>query len=333
MQNRCECRIFDPMIVVTGAAGFIGSAMLGHLQALGYGDLVAVDDFSNPEKNPNLEGKKLSHCVHRDDFFTWLEHHAARIQFVQHIGARTDTAEFGEDVLNHLNLEYSKRVWELCVKYSVPLNYASSAATYGAGEWGFSDNPENLQKLEPLNPYGLSKHRFDLWVMQQERTPPFWAGFKFFNVFGPNEYHKKRMASVVYHAYNQICETGSVKLFRSHHPNFEDGKQLRDFIYVKDVLKVLVFFMENRKNSGLYNLGTGKARTFQDLVMPIFLALNEMPQIDFVDIPQDIREKYQYYTCADMDRLLKAGYNEGFYELEDAVADYLGNYLMAGNYM
>lgn len=183
MKNRCECRIFDPMIVVTGAAGFIGSAMLGHLQSLGYGDLVAVDDFSNPAKSPNLEGKKLSHCVHRDDFFAWFERHAERIQFVHHIGARTDTAEFGEDVLNHLNLEYSKRVWELCVKHSVPLNYASSAATYGAGEHGFSDNPEQLQKLQPLNPYGLSKHKFDLWVMQQERTPPFWAGFKFFNVF------------------------------------------------------------------------------------------------------------------------------------------------------
>lgn len=333
MKNRCECRIFDPMIVVTGAAGFIGSAMLGHLQSLGYGDLVAVDDFSNPAKSPNLEGKKLSHCVHRDDFFAWFERHAERIQFVHHIGARTDTAEFGEDVLNHLNLEYSKRVWELCVKHSVPLNYASSAATYGAGEHGFSDNPEQLQKLQPLNPYGLSKHKFDLWVMQQERTPPFWAGFKFFNVFGPNEYHKNRMASVVYHAYNQIRETGSVSLFRSHRQDYENGKQLRDFIYVKDVLKVLTFFMENRKNSGLYNLGTGKARTFQDLVMPIFLALNELPQIDFVDIPQDIREKYQYYTCADTDRLLKAGYNQGFYELEDAIMDYLGKYLMAGNYM
>ncbi len=333
MQNRTECRIFDPMIVVTGAAGFIGSAMLGHLQALGYGDLVAVDDFSNPAKNPNLEGKKLSHCVHRDDFFAWFEKHAERIQFVHHIGARTDTAEFGEDVLNHLNLEYSKRVWELCVKHSVPLNYASSAATYGAGENGFSDDPEKLQNLHPLNPYGLSKHKFDLWVMQQERTPPFWAGFKFFNVFGPNEYHKKRMASVVFHAYNQIKETGKVSLFRSHRPDFEDGKQLRDFVYVKDVLKVLVFFMENRRNSGLYNLGTGTARTFQDLVLPIFSAMNTRPVIEFIDIPTDIREKYQYHTCADMDRLLKAGYNQGFYTLEAAVNDYLSNYLTSGNYM
>jgi ADP-L-glycero-D-manno-heptose 6-epimerase len=333
MQNRTECRIFDPMIVVTGAAGFIGSAMLGHLQALGYGDLVAVDDFSNPAKNTNLEGKKLSHCVHRDDFFAWFEKHAERIQFVHHIGARTDTAEFGEDVLNHLNLEYSKRVWELCVKHSVPLNYASSAATYGAGENGFSDDPEKLQKLQPLNPYGLSKHKFDLWVMQQERTPPFWAGFKFFNVFGPNEYHKKRMASVVFHAYNQIKENGKVSLFRSHRPDFEDGKQLRDFVYVKDVLKVLVFFMENRRNSGLYNLGTGTARTFQDLVLPIFLAMNTRPVIEFIDIPTDIREKYQYHTCADMDRLLKAGYNQGFYTLEAAVNDYMSNYLTSGNYM
>jgi ADP-L-glycero-D-manno-heptose 6-epimerase len=333
MQNRPECRIFDPMIVVTGAAGFIGSAMLGHLQALGYGDLVAVDDFSNPAKNPNLEGKKLSHCVHRNDFFAWFEKHADRIQFVHHIGARTDTAEFGEDVLNQLNLEYSKKVWELCVKHSVPLIYASSAATYGAGENGFSDDPEQLQKLQPLNPYGLSKHKFDLWVMQQERTPPFWAGFKFFNVFGPNEYHKKRMASVVFHAYNQIKETGKVSLFRSHRPDFEDGKQLRDFVYVKDVLKVLVFFMENRRNSGLYNLGTGTARTFQDLVLPIFSAMNTRPVIEFIDIPTDIREKYQYHTCADMDRLLKAGYNQGFYTLEAAVNEYMSNYLTSGNYM
>jgi ADP-L-glycero-D-manno-heptose 6-epimerase len=321
------------MIVVTGAAGFIGSALLGYLQELGYGDLVAVDDFSRPDKLPNLEGKKLSHCVHRDDFFEWFSHHGQHVQFVHHIGARTDTAEFGEEVLNHLNLEFSKKVWQLCTEFSVPMIYASSAATYGGGECGFSDDPATLAKLKPLNPYGESKHRFDLWVMEQKQAPPFWAGFKFFNVFGPNEYHKTRMASVVYHAYNQIQSSGIMHLFKSHHSDYKDGAQQRDFIYVKDVLKVLLHFMENRKNSGLYNLGTGQARTFEDLVTAVFLAMGKPKDIRFIDIPEDIRDKYQYYTQADTNRLIAAGYHDGFQTLEEAVGDYVSNYLNGKNYL
>lgn len=325
--TRRDLCIFDPMIVVTGAAGFIGSALLGRLQREGYGDLVAVDDFSDTSKSRNLEGKNIAHCVDREAFFPWLEHHADRIQFIHHIGARTDTSEFSEAVLQHLNLDYSKQMWEACVRHQIPLIYASSAATYGDGAEGFSDDPALLHTLKPMNPYGWSKHRFDLWVQEQRETPPFWAGFKFFNVFGPNEYHKERMASVVFHAYRQIQSTGAMKLFRSHRPDFEDGRQQRDFIYVGDVLNVLMHFMENRRNPGLYNLGTGTARTFYDLAKAVFDALGKVPEISYIDIPEDIRDKYQYYTQADTHRLLAAGYSGGFTSLEDAVREYVTKYL------
>lgn len=315
------------MIVVTGAAGFIGSALLGRLQRDGYGDLVAVDDFSDPLKARNLEGKRIAHCIDREAFFPWLEHHADRVQFIHHIGARTDTSEFSEDVLNHLNLDYSRQLWQICTAHSIPLIYASSAATYGDGSKGFSDDPSLLNSLQPLNPYGWSKHRFDLWVQEQQNRPPFWAGFKFFNVFGPNEYHKGRMASVVFHAYRQISETGAMKLFRSHRADYEDGMQRRDFIYIHDVLNVLMHFMENRRNPGLYNLGTGTARTFKDLALAVFSALGKDPQISYIDIPEDIRDKYQYFTEADTRRLLEAGYNGGFTPMEEAVREYVTRYL------
>ena len=230
------------MIVVTGAAGFIGSALLGELQRMGYGDLIAVDDFSVQAKSANYQNKRITQFVERSDFFDWLSHNSKRIQFIFHIGARTRTDEFDEAVLQHLNVEYSQKMWQACVDHNIPLIYASSAATYGDGTQGFSDEPASLDSLRPLNPYGNSKHRFDLWVMEQKKTPPFWAGFKFFNVFGPNEYHKGRMASVVFHAYNQIKETGHVSLFRSHNENFANGAQERDFIYVKDVVSVMMHF-------------------------------------------------------------------------------------------
>lgn len=325
--TRRDLCIFDPMIVVTGAAGFIGSALLGRLQRDGYGDLVAVDDFSDPLKARNLEGKRIAHCVDREAFFPWLEHHADHVQFIHHIGARTDTSEFSEEVLNHLNLDYSRQLWQICTVHSIPLTYASSAATYGDGSKGFSDDPELLTSLQPLNPYGWSKHRFDLWVQEQKTQPPFWAGFKFFNVFGPNEYHKGRMASVVFHAYRQISETGAMKLFRSHRADVEDGMQQRDFIYIHDVLNVLMHFMENRRNPGLYNLGTGTARTFKDLALSVFSALGKDPQISYIDIPEDIRDKYQYFTEADTRRLLAAGYHGGFTPLEEAVREYVTQYL------
>ena len=315
------------MIVVTGAAGFIGSALLGRLQREGYGNLVAVDDFSNPNKRPNLQHKKLHLSIDRNDFLAWLKENSEHVQAILHIGARTDTSEFSDEVLNALNVEYSKALWNACVEFSIPFIYASSAATYGDGAQGFEDNMADLPKLQPMNPYGWSKHHFDLWVMEQKQSPPFWAGFKFFNVFGPNENHKGRMASVVFHAFNQIRESGSLKLFRSHKPGIADGEQHRDFIYVMDVVDVLIHFMEHRKNAGLYNLGTGVARSFQDLGLAVFSALDLSPRIEFIDIPEDIRDKYQYYTKADTSRLRAAGYTKAFTPLETAVNDYITQYL------
>lgn len=320
------------MIIVTGAAGFIGSALAGRLLQEGYGSIVAVDDFSCAEKESNLKGKNIHLFVDREKFPEWLEKNATHVQIVLHMGARTDTSEFNPDILNHLNLDYSKKIWNLCCRHSIPLIYASSAATYGAGENGFEDDTDQLDKLKPLNPYGWSKHHFDQWVMSQTSHPPFWAGFKFFNVFGPNEYHKHRMASVVYHAYHQIRNTGKVKLFRSHRPEFQDGMQLRDFIYIRDVLDVLMYFMEHRKFSDIYNLGTGMARTFNDLAVAVFHALGKEPEIEYTDIPSDIRDKYQYYTCATMQKVKDAGYSKPFTGLEEAVADYVNQYLEKGVY-
>jgi len=320
------------MIVVTGAAGFIGSCMAAKLNHNGLQDLVLVDDFSRTEKEMNLVGKSYSLKVERRDFKQWLELHHAQVDFIYHLGARTDTTEFNVEIFNELNLEYSKMVWNLCVQYNIPLVYASSAATYGAGELGYADDHAIVEKLKPLNPYGESKNDFDKWVLQQKQTPPFWAGVKFFNVFGPNEYHKQRMASVVFHAYNQVKSKGQVNLFRSHRPDYKDGWQLRDFVYVKDVVNVLWFFHDHQKQSGLYNLGTGKARSFYDLAAAVFTACNVPVNINYVDIPADIRDKYQYYTQAEMDKLKKAGYTQPFTTLEDAVSDYVKGYLVANKY-
>jgi len=324
------------MIVVTGAAGFIGSALLGQLQRMGYGELVAVDDFSATEKLQNLDGKSLVCKVERMEYFQWMAENASKIQFVFHIGARTKTNEFDEAVLHTLNVDYSQKMWNACVEHNIPLIYASSAATYGDGELGFSDAPEGLSALKPLNPYGNSKHTFDLWVMDQValgNEPPFWSGFKFFNVFGPNEYHKGRMASVVFHAFNEIKESGKVSLFRSHRSDYKDGEQARDFIYVKDVLSVLMHFFNARKNGGLYNLGTGQCRTFLDLAKAVFAALNKPEHIDFVDMPSDIRDRYQYHTEANMDRLVAAGYVIPFTPLELAVEDYVNRYLVGHTFL
>jgi len=292
-----------------------------------------VDDFSDGKKNRNFEGKRYSKQVERDVFPRWLKANQLLVQFVFHIGARTDTTESDVDLFNRLNLDYTKNIWNICVEFGLPLVYASSAATYGLGEHGYDDDESKIPMLHPLNPYGDSKNDFDKWAITQERKPYFWAGLKFFNVYGPNEYHKGRMASVIFHTYNQIRKTGQMKLFKSHHPDFKDGEQMRDFVYVKDVTDVLYFLMHHRKDSGIYNLGSGIARTFHDLATNTFKALDEPVNISFVPTPEDIREKYQYYTEATMDKLRSIGYSKEFHTLEQGVEDYVRNYLVEGAYL
>ena len=321
------------MIIITGAAGFIGSCLTQKLNDEGYYDLVLVDDFSDEEKNKNFEGKRFSKQVERDVFPGWLKDNQLLVQFVFHIGARTDTTELDVNLFNRLNLDYTKNIWNICVEFGLPLVFASSAATYGLGEQGYDDDESKIPMLHPLNPYGDSKNDFDNWAITQERKPYFWAGLKFFNVYGPNEYHKGRMASVIFHTFNQIRKTGQMKLFKSHHPDFKDGEQMRDFVYVKDVTDVLYFLMHHRKDSGIYNLGSGTARTFHDLATNTFKALGEPVNISFVPTPEDIREKYQYYTEATMEKLRAIGYSKEFHTLEEGVADYVGNYLVEGAYL
>lgn len=320
----------DDVIVVTGAAGFIGSCLTGYLNQSGYENLVLVDDFSDSKKVYNLKGKKYRYKVHREQLAGWLKTHPDTIQYVFHLGARTDTTEPDYEIFRKLNLEYSKDIWEYCIEHNIPLVYASSAATYGNGEHGYKDDEDVIPELQPLNPYGVSKNEFDIWALEQKRQPPFWAGLKFFNVYGPNEYHKGRMASVIFHAYQQIKDRGYIKLFRSHNPGYKDGEQLRDFVYVKNVLEVCVWLMENKPANGIYNLGTGKARSFNDLANAIFTKLNLSGKIEYIDTPEDIREKYQYFTEADMAKLKSAGYDKPFFTLEEGIADYLKYYLEQG---
>lgn len=326
-------------ILVTGAAGFIGSYMVGYLNEQGYNNLIIVDDFSEAEKKINYHSKKFTAKVERSALFDWLNKNNPAIDFVFHLGARTDTTEFDYSIHEELNVEYSKQIWIYCTENTIPLVYASSAATYGGGEHGYKDDHDILDKLEPLNPYGVSKNEFDKWALRrsqesgvgsQKPEPPFWAGLKFFNVYGPNEYHKARMASVIFHAYNQITKSGKVKLFKSHKEGFKDGEQLRDFIYVKDVVAVCYWLMQNQPANGLYNLGTGKARTFNDLVKSIYSALGKEPVIEYIDTPLDIRNKYQYFTEADMNKLKNAGYKTPFYTLEEGVKEYVNNFLLHG---
>lgn len=321
------------MIIVTGAAGFIGSGLISRLNQDGFKSIIAVDDFSKIEKAENLEGKTIQEKVERTELFNWLDQNNRDVEFIFHIGARTDTTEFDKDIFDELNVSYSKQIWEKCVAYQIPLVYASSAATYGLGEHGYDDNEATLSQLKPLNPYGDSKNEFDIWALQQEKKPFFWAGLKFFNVYGPNEYHKGRMASVVMHAYNQINKTEKMKLFRSHNPDFQDGEQMRDFIYVKDLIDVCIFFMHHRKNSGIYNLGSGRARTFKDLVTSTFNAMGKTPDISYIDTPEDIRDKYQYFTQANMSKLRSIGFTRPFTSLEDGIDDYVKNYLSTGAYL
>lgn len=318
----------EKMIVVTGAAGFIASVVAGMLNQRGMEDLILVDDFSKMEKKGNFEHIQCQKKVDRNVFIPWLEDHHKEVDFVIHLGARTDTTEFDETVFKELNIDYTEAIWTICTRHQIPLIYASSAATYGLGEFGYDDRHDIVDRLKPLNPYGRSKNEIDRYILKQKEQPPFWAGLKFFNVYGPNEYHKGSMASVILHAFKQINETGMVKLFKSHRPDYKDGQQQRDFVYVKDIAKVILWLMEHRPQSGLYNVGTGKARSFYDLADNTFKAMGMTTSIEFIDTPLKIRDKYQYFTEANMEKLRSVGYTEPFTSLEDGVTDYVRNYLL-----
>ncbi|MCH2045104.1 MAG: ADP-glyceromanno-heptose 6-epimerase [Saprospiraceae bacterium] len=315
------------MILLTGAAGFIGSCFLSYLNEKGIDEIIIVDDFSRADKSRNWQEKSYKFKVERKELFQWLQDQKITIDVVFHLGARTDTTEKDQAIFDDLNLNYTKGLVHYCTAHQIPLIYASSGATYGLGMSGYSDQLEP-KALSPLNPYGDSKNDLDAWLMTQEKQPPFWAGLKFFNVYGPNEYHKGRMASVILHTYRKIQATGTMSLFRSHRADVADGQQSRDFIYVKDVLDIMYFMYEKQPESGLYNVGTGQARSFMDLATQTFLALGLEPKIGFIDTPIDIRDTYQYFTEADLEKLRKAGYTNDFYSLEDGIKDYVQQYLM-----
>ncbi len=325
----------DYSIIVTGAAGFIGSCMVQYLNEQGFENLILVDNFFHEQKEKNWKQKKYQYAIEREELLEWLHENNPEITCVIHLGARTDTAEFDYGILEELNVEYSQDIWNYCTANNIPLIYASSAATYGSGDFGYNDDETNIDQLQPLNPYGKSKNEFDKWAINQQNHPSSWAGLKFFNVYGPNEYHKERMASVIFHSFNQIKKNGVVKLFKSHREDFNDGEQLRDFIYVKDVVKIIFWLMKlmgnekwNVEKNGLYNVGTGEARSFIDLVNATFAAMNLPPNIMFIHMPEDIRDKYQYFTEANISKLRSEGYKEEFYSLENGVADYVRHYLL-----
>jgi len=328
------------MIIITGAAGFIGSCMVQYLNEQDFENIVLVDKFRSAEKEPNWKFKKYKYLVDRELLLEWLdENKKIKIDLVIHLGARTDTTEFDYNIHKELNEEYSQDVWNYCTANNIPLIYASSAATYGNGDLGYDDDDKMLNDLKPLNPYGVSKNEFDKWAVQQFNAPPFWTGLKFFNVYGPNEYHKGRMASVIFHSSKQIEATNCVKLFKSYKPEFKDGEQLRDFIYVKDIIKVIYWLASemldakwSAEKNGIYNLGTGKARTFNDLVKATFAALDREPNITYIDMPGDLINTYQYFTEASMLKLKHAGYEEAFISLEEGVNDYIRNYLREKKY-
>jgi ADP-L-glycero-D-manno-heptose 6-epimerase len=316
------------MIIVTGAAGFIGSQLIKKLNSENFKAIIAVDKFDNPVKNDHLLDLKILQRIDRDLFFDWIAENYEQIEFIFHIGARTDTTEFDRSIFDTLNTGYSKKIWKCCADFQIPLIYASSAATYGLGEYGYVDSEEIIPSLKPLNPYGDSKNDFDAWAISQKEKPFYWAGLKFFNVYGAHEDHKGRMASVIWHSFHQIKKTGKMKLFRSHNPDYRDGEQKRDFIFVQDVVDVCYFLMHLRKHSGIYNLGSGTARTFLDLTRQVFRSMDADEVIEWIDTPEDIRDKYQYFTEAKMDKLRSVGYDAGFTPLESGIEQYVKGYLI-----
>lgn len=321
------------MIIVTGGAGFIGSCIVRTLNDMGIEDIVIVDNIRDTDKWMNLRNKKYIEYINRDDFLNRLDYYSGKVTHVIHMGACSATTERNFDFLYKNNFEYTKRLWHFCAENSCSFIYASSAATYGDGKQGF-DDCSDIKELRPLNGYGYSKQLFDLWVEKElkakHRTPKQHVGFKFFNVYGPNEYFKGTMASVIFHTFNDVMATGKKGLFKSYNPNYEDGGQLRDFVYVKDICKVVKFMMANPKVSGLFNLGTGKARSFYDLAVATFCSMGKEPNIEFIEMPESLRGKYQYYTQAEMYKLKLAGYTDPFFPLEEGVKDYVQSYLMKG---
>jgi len=322
------------MILLTGGAGFIGSILLKELNKKGRQDILVVDRLRQSSKWLNLQGGKFSRYIHADDFFlpendTWL----SKVDAIYHMGACSATTEMDMDYLMKNNVDYSQKLFRYASEQNIPMIYASSAATYGAGSEGYDDDESKIPLLRPLNPYGYSKQLFDEWVLRQKKTSFPWFGVKFFNVYGPNEYHKLTMHSVVHKAFEEIRDHGKVKLFKSHRPDFKDGMQLRDFVYVKDVVAAMIALMDLRdlKTSGIYNLGTGKARSFNDLTLATFKAMGKNPQIEYVDMPMTIRNQYQYFTEAKMTKLSKVLPGFKFSSLEEGVTDYVKNYLLKEN--
>lgn len=327
------------MIIVTGGAGFIGSCLVAGLQAQkGVMDITVCDYMGQDEKWRNLSKRELRDIVHPDRLFDYLDRHQSEIEAVFHLGAISSTTETDVDMIMDNNFVLTRRLWNFCAEKEIRFIYASSAETYGDGAQGFKDDEtvDSLAKLRPLNPHGWSKHLFDRRIARitqddslaiKEKTPPQWGGLKFFNVYGPNEYHKGEQKSVVSKLFPQVDAGASAKLFKSHHRNYEDGEQMRDFIYVKDCVDIMLWLYEQPKVTGLYNVGTGKARSFRDLAKAVFAAVDKPPKIQYTDMPVSLRGKYQYFTEADMDKLRNAGYTKEFTSLEDGVRDYVHNYM------
>ncbi|MFH1884545.1 MAG: ADP-glyceromanno-heptose 6-epimerase [Planctomycetota bacterium] len=322
------------MIIVTGGAGFIGSALIAALNKRQITDILVVDELGTDRKWKNLRNLSFADYVEKDDFLEMVieDKLDSSIDAVFHLGACSDTTETNASYLIKNNYEYSKLLAQWATADNIRFIYASSAATYGDGSAGFSDDQEKIENLKPLNMYGYSKHLFDLWARRAGLLKNI-AGLKYFNVFGPNEYHKADMRSFCIKAFEQITSTGKVRLFKSYKSEYADGEQKRDFIYVKDAVDMTLFFYDNPQLSGLFNIGTGKARTWNDLVKAVFAAMGKEPNIEYIEMPESIRNQYQYYTCADITNLRKAGYNKETTPLEDAIKDYVQNYLQKDRYL
>jgi len=324
------------MIILTGGGGMIGSMIAWHLNTqMNFDDFVIVDDLINEQQENNFNKRKFIEYIAKDDLEKYLND-KKNVSAVIHMGAISSTTESNFNRLLQSNIRFSQALWHWCAENKVPFIYASSAATYGNGSVGYGDNESELDKLSPLNAYGFSKHFFDRWVQlelsKNQPTPPQWCGLKFFNVYGPNEYHKGRMASVAFHAFNQFKETNQIKLFKSEHPSYADGMQVRDFIYVKDAVKIIIFFLNNNNFSGLYNAGTGNAETFKALAEAVLINTKGQPDdIKYIEMPNDLKGKYQYYTQATMNKINSIGFNDNFMNLKEGVTDYLENYLLTSD--